>query len=180
MVKRRRFYNVRDLLGHWVKPRSLREKMCPHACCRGKRVHPANFPVILPKQLLRQASDTELADHYGKHAHNGNARRQIEAEMVRRDRRKASASRATDRARARASDRAAAKDALWLRAERATNGNLVNARGRKLGISDRRVLTNARDAERYGTRELVEFLESERKHGGGHRLSRQRTYRGAA
>ena len=45
-------YNVRDLLGHFVKPRAAKGKMCPHACCRNKRVHPGNMPVILPSKLL--------------------------------------------------------------------------------------------------------------------------------
>lgn len=40
--------------------------MCQHACCRGYRVHPANYPVILPNKLLRRASEQDLADHFAK------------------------------------------------------------------------------------------------------------------
>jgi len=39
-------YSVRDLLGHFVRPRSARGKMCPHACCRNKRVHPATYAEV--------------------------------------------------------------------------------------------------------------------------------------
>lgn len=59
-------YKVRDLIGHFVKPRSAGGKMCPHACCRNKRVHPDNMPVILPSKLLRRASDEDLAAHYDR------------------------------------------------------------------------------------------------------------------
>lgn|SRR5215469_7208972 len=85
-------YNVRDLIGHWVKPRSAEGRMCPHACCRNKRVHPANMPVILPNGLLRRASDDDLAAHYRDVAHKDTpqaerARAQILHEMDRRDER---------------------------------------------------------------------------------------------
>ena len=60
-------YNVRDLIGHWVKPRSRAGKMCPHKCCRGYRVHPDNFPVILPRELLRTARERDLIAHYEQH-----------------------------------------------------------------------------------------------------------------
>ena len=56
-------YNIRDLIGHFVKPRSAQGKMCPHACCRNRRVHPANMPVILPSRLLGRASDDEPLGH---------------------------------------------------------------------------------------------------------------------
>jgi hypothetical protein len=65
--------------------------MCPHACCRGYRVHPGNYPVILPNKLLRRASDFDLADHYdqvtrGHTAADRRAELQIIHEMERRDR----------------------------------------------------------------------------------------------
>lgn len=59
-------YNVRDLLGHWVRPRSREAAMCPHPCCRGKRPHPDRFPVLLPKGMARRLTDTELIAHLGK------------------------------------------------------------------------------------------------------------------
>lgn len=178
----RRRYNIRDLLGHWVKPRSERGKMCPHACCRGKRVHPANFPVILPRKLLREASDRELMDHYGKHEGNGNARRQLEAEMNRRDRADARRRGADARKAAATMEREAARHARWEAAERATRGNMLNARGRRAGISERRVLTNRADAEKYGSDELLAFLDSEnrgrRRETAGGAYKRSRTAAG--
>jgi hypothetical protein len=59
-------YNVRDMIGHFVKPRRAEGRMCPHACCRGHRVHPDNYPVILPSRLLRRASDYDLAEHFDR------------------------------------------------------------------------------------------------------------------
>jgi hypothetical protein len=47
------YYNRRDLIGHWIKRTSPVQRMCGHACCRGYRVHPRNYPVILPDRLLR-------------------------------------------------------------------------------------------------------------------------------
>jgi hypothetical protein len=82
------YYNIRDLLGHWVAPKSQQEKMCKHACCRGHRVHPSNMPVILPNRLLRRASDDDLAEHYDRVAGNpreDQAQAQILHEMQRRD-----------------------------------------------------------------------------------------------
>ena len=80
---------MRDLLGHFVKPRSAKGKMCSHACCRNKRVHPGNMPVILPSKLLRRASDADLAAHYdrvqGDSRKDERARAQVLHEMERRD-----------------------------------------------------------------------------------------------
>lgn len=155
------FYNIRDLLGHWVKPRSMREKMCPHACCRGKRVHPANFPVILPRKLLRESTDRELMQHYGRHAGNGNARRQLEAEMERRDRASARRKASSERAFSRQLARTQEADRRWEAAERATRGNMLNERGRRAGVSERRLLTSSRDADRYASDEMRAYLDSE-------------------
>ena len=82
-------YSVRDLLGHFVKPCSMKGKMCPHACCRNKRVHPVNMPVILPSKVLRRASDEDLAAHFdrvqGDSRKDERARAQVLHEMERRD-----------------------------------------------------------------------------------------------
>jgi len=83
-------YSIRDLIGHFVAPRSMRGKMCPHACCRNKRVHPANMPVILPNRLLRRASEADLLAHYervqGSSAEDERARAQVLYEIDRRER----------------------------------------------------------------------------------------------
>jgi hypothetical protein len=151
-------YNVRDLLGHWVKPRSRRGKMCPHACCRNKRVHPANFPVILPSALLRRASDDDLAEQYRRHGGDARARAQVEREMNRRDQRDRRRVAVAGRAAERRTDRQVARHARFLAAERATNGNMVNKKGRARGISDERVLFGPPSvARRYGSDELLAY-----------------------
>ncbi len=59
-------YNRRDLIGHFVRRRQPEQKMCQHACCRGRRVHPANMPVVLPDRLLRRAPERDLIAHYDR------------------------------------------------------------------------------------------------------------------
>lgn len=170
-------YNVRDLLGHWVKPKSAGGKMCPHACCKGKRVHPANFPVILPRELLRKASERDLMKHYQRMGADDpthdRARRQIEAEIDRREqaerRRAASAERAKDRRSIAAADREVAYHARFRQAEDATKGYMVTATGRARGITERQVLTRKDVARRYGSDELLAFLGIDR--GAGRRSS---------
>lgn len=162
-------YNIRDWLGHWVKPRTAGGKPCPHACCRGRRQHPPNFPVILGRDTLRAASDQQLAEHYAKHAGNGNARRQIEAEMNRRDRaderRKAAAGRSAARRMAADSER----HRRLIDAEAATKGYMVTERGRARGITDWQVLTRKDVARRYGSDELLAYLDIDRQAGNRRR-----------
>jgi hypothetical protein len=152
-------YNVRDLLGHFVKPRSREDKMCPHACCKNKRVHPANFPVILPGALLRKASDDELADHWGKHD-DPRVRKQVLGELDRRDRaaelRRARASGAKSRRSDRQYAQAQAVEAAIMSAERDTNGNMLNRRARAAGIDERSLFTGSEErARRYASEELL-------------------------
>ena len=155
-------YNVRDLLGHFVKPRSARQKMCPHACCRNKRVHPDNMPVILPSKLLRRASDDDLMAHYqrvqGDSKKDQRARAQVLHEMDRRD----TAAKAKDnRAHAKYSRRleqADAAEASYVAAENATRGNMVNAKGRARAINARTLITGREaDFRRYASDELAEY-----------------------
>jgi hypothetical protein len=155
-------YNVRDLLGHFVRPKSAKGDMCPHACCRNRRVHPGNMPVVLPRRLLRHASDDDLAKHYdrvqGDSRREERARAQVLHEMDRRDR-EAAASR--NRAHARYSrqlDEADTREASYVAAEAATRGNMVNRKGRSRDINPR-TLIYARDDtfDRYASDELKEF-----------------------
>lgn len=44
----RRYYDRRDLIGHWIRKQQRQQQPCTHARCRGHRVHPDNYPVILP------------------------------------------------------------------------------------------------------------------------------------
>ena len=168
-------YNVRDLLGHWVAPRSREGKMCPHACCRNRRVHPSNMPVILPDRLLRRASDDDLAEHYQRVSPSSPtpqqeaAQAQVIYEMERRDRRERERagrkeahreSVAAGRA-ARSMERESEYERIALEAEAYTRGNLVNAAGRVAGIGDREILAG-REAtfRRYASDEAREFFSS--------------------
>jgi len=151
--------------------------MCPHACCRNKRVHPANMPVILPSRLLRRASDEDLAEHYrrvsrGHTEQDREAEFQVLFEMERRDKlnaeRRARAERraeieqrrrdrwAADRA-SQQSDRAAIAEVSYLLAEEATRGNMLNKRGRALGVDERSLFTGPEARARaYASEELIE------------------------
>jgi hypothetical protein len=157
-------YNIRDLLGHWVKPRSMREKMCPHACCRNKRVHPSNFPVILPNKLLRRATDNELMQHWrtvqGDADKDERARAQILHEMERRDQADIRRQEKRDAYKARVLgkrlERAEAVDFAWLQAEQATKGNMLNRAGKAAWSDERSLFTGPESrARRYASEELL-------------------------
>jgi hypothetical protein len=162
------YYNIRDLIGHWVAPRSAKGKMCPHACCRGYRVHPGNYPVILPNKLLRRASDFDLADHYdqvtrGHTAADRRAELQIIHEMERRDRAAEEARRhheAVLLARAgRRAEREAEYERIKRAAEAATQGYLVNRQGRARGINDHEILTGRQAIfDRYASEEARNYF----------------------
>jgi hypothetical protein len=161
-------YDVRDLLGHFVKPKRAAGEMCPHRCCRGRRPHPDRFPVILPKTLLRDAPEGELWGHLERHGggdRGGKVGEQIVGELTRRERIQANAR----GRRARAKDRRADRDSQfrahleneWIQAERATNGNFTNKAGRAAGIDGRSLFTGPESRVRkYGSRELREYCES--------------------
>src|SRR5262245_40305207 len=123
------------MIGHWVTPASAAGKMCPHACCRNKRVRPANYPVVLPNPLLRRASEQDLAQHCAKASDrdtpaNERARAQLLHEMQRRDdaeaRRHDRALEHKRRVFSRRIERAEEVDRAWDRAEAATRGNMLN------------------------------------------------------
>jgi hypothetical protein len=157
------YYNIRDLLGHWVKPKSAREKMCPHACCRGKRVHPANYPVILPDRLLRRATDHDLADGYDRGSQQRRA--QILAEMERRDqlqiRRHERALEHKRRLYAKRLAHTEEVDRAWLEAEHATKGNMLNKAGKAAGVDERSLFTGPESvARRYASEELLNHWQT--------------------
>jgi len=163
-------YNIRDLIGHFVAPRSARGKMCPHACCRNKRVHPENMPVILPNRLLRRASDADLEAHYrrvsrGHSRKDERAQAQILHEMERRDRRDEERKRRREAvahgAYARRLEREEAVEHAYLTAEQATNGYLVNRKGMARGINPRSLFTGSEErARRYASEELLEHWQT--------------------
>jgi hypothetical protein len=156
-------YNVRDLLGHFVKPRSAQGDMCEHACCRGRRAHPTGTPKILPSKALRHASDENLAARYAsieggsKKAERGRA--QILHEMERRD---TDAKAKDSRAHAKYSrqlEQAEVREAGYVAAENATRGSMVNRKGQSRGVNPR-TLIYGREAEfeRYASDELKEYF----------------------
>ena len=155
-------YNVRDLLGHFVKPKSAKGKMCPHACCRNKRVHPKNMPVILPSKLLRKASDKDLAEHYervsGDSKKEQRARAQVLHEMDRRDAEETARGNRSMAKFSRQLEQADAAEASYVAAENHTRGNMVNAKGRARGVNPRTLITGREaDFRRYASDELAEY-----------------------
>lgn len=152
----RRAQSRRDLIGHWITKRQRTQQMCTHACCRGKRVHPENMPVILPNRLLRRASDDDLAEHfaamYERHDSKAEeAKAQILDEMDRRgmeqhrraERAKEVAQERRLRAFSRRIEHGEEEERIFREAEAYTRGNWVNKAGDANGISDREILTGS-------------------------------------
>lgn len=171
-------YNRRDQIGHWVRREDPQLRPCHHACCRGYRAHPSNWPVIPAKMAYRTATDEQLARHYARVSAIENdkqargAELQIIAEFERRDRRDARRREAeAERARrrqARADAQAAKRfeeeterERIRVDAEAATRGNLVNKRGRALGIHPDEILTGRQAVfDRYASDEAREYFAS--------------------
>jgi hypothetical protein len=157
-------YAVRDLFGHFVSPPSQRGRTCKHACCRGRRPHPENYPVILPAPYLRAASDQDLAMHFTRHADNERVTAQVLHEMQRRDDLAAHRNTVAKRRKERAFDRRMAHAEViewsWTEAEAATNGNMVNRKGLARGVDDRTLFTSDEAyARRYASEELLAWWQ---------------------
>lgn len=158
----------RDLIGHFIEKQQREEQPCTHACCRGYRVHPDNYPTILPNRTLRRASDHDLAEHFDK-VSEGNtpadrrATAQIMHEFERRDevnrrrlthREAVSARRAAQRL-----ERESETERIYLEAEAYTRGNWVNLAGQRAGIFDKEILTGRqRVFDKYASEEAREFF----------------------
>lgn len=156
-------YNRRDLIGHWVKKDQRAGRMCGHACCRGKRVHPENYPVILPDTLLHKATDDDLAAAYNR----GGDRRQAQIlhEMDRRDardkKRAAAAKERTRKAYHKRLERHEEVDRRFVEAEAATNGYMLNRAGKAQDIDEKSLFTGPESrARRYASDELLRHWES--------------------
>lgn len=166
-------YNRRDRIGHWVRKQQPSNRHCTHACCRGYREHPDNWPIIPASRQLRSASDEKLASHYRKVTADESpqaraAELQIINELERRDRaemRRIEKERARE---ARAANRAAQRleieterERIRVDAEAATRGYLVNARGRARGIDPEEILTG-REAvfQRYASDEARDYFRA--------------------
>lgn len=157
-------YDIRDLFGHWVKvpPKANEDGMCPHRCCRGKRKHPDNFPVIMSDSELHQASDDDLMKHYQRADVGDNPRavRRTIGELQRRE----------DMATARQHRRAHKAnrqeeyrqwlEGQWVSAEEATRGSMVNKAGRAKGIDPRSLWTASKATrDRYASDELRAYWD---------------------
>lgn len=171
-------YNRRDQIGHWVNKDQPVYRPCHHACCRGYRAHPSNWPVIPAKLAYRTASDEQLARHYAKVSaveddpKARGAELQIIAEFERRDRREMKRqeraqqreqirqARQTNKA-IRQTETEVERERIRVESEAATRGYLVNAKGRRLGIDPEEILTG-REAvfRRYASDEAREYFAS--------------------
>lgn len=166
------YYNVRDILGHFVKPRSDRGDLCQHRCCKGRRVHPDKFPEILPRRMLRGMTDEELAEHFGRYAGNQKSGAQVLTEVHRRDVAKARRQASKERAYSRKLARYEEVDAAVLAAEHATGGQLVNKAGVRAGVSDRSLFEGSEArAIKYATPELIQYWQSNPRPSAGLRSS---------
>src|SRR5260221_3748653 len=146
--------------------------MCPHACCRNKRVHPENFPVLLPRELLRKAPEQDLIRHYEKVNDNDRAAGQLLGEIDRRDqagKRRTAARKATGtRNRARARERHELVEHEIRQAETATNGYMVNAAGRGRGVTAESLFTGSESrALRYASDDLLRYWENHPRPSAG-------------
>lgn len=162
-------YDIRDLLGHWVKPRRREQQMCPHACCRNRRVHPDNFPVILPRGILHKANERELLNHLNRHGASGpkadQVARQVVGELDRRETSEKAArarrDRAKDRRASRDSEFRAYQESQWIAAEAQTRGVMLNRAGQAAHIDERSLFTGPESRVRkYASRELLDYFES--------------------
>lgn len=163
------YYDRRDLFMHWIRRDQQERRPCTHACCRGMRAHPERYPVTRRNAYLRHASDQELAGYYGRHGDDTPAdqrvRDQILGEMQRRDirqeRREAAEERRRTRYAASRAERRAVIENEYVRAEAATNGYMLNQRGREAGVEPRTLFTGPENrARKYASEELLEYWES--------------------
>lgn len=168
-------YDRRDQFGHWVTKDTAQYQPCHHACCRGYRAHPGNWPLIPQSRALRAATDEQIARHYRKvSAVDSPKARGVElqllAEMERRDRR-AEQAMARERERERRRQAAAAnrairrteleteRERIRVAAEAETRGYLVNAKGRARGIHPDEILTGRTAVfERYASDEARDYF----------------------
>lgn len=162
-------YNVRDQLGHYVKPAGMADHPCPHRCCQGKRVHPKNLPVKLDRSYLRTLSgpelETELDQYINYSSTHEEGMHQIIAELTRREDAEKRAELNKQRAKVRREQRQSEyRDEVyrnWLMAEAETNGNMLNKAGRAADIDERTLFTGPESrVAKYASRELLDFFDA--------------------
>ena len=124
----------------------------------------------MPAHYLRRASDDQLDRHYHKcddapgEVKAERCRAQVLGELNRRDiRDKRRADREEARQRrysARRSLRETEAERIYLAADEATKGNMLNRRGREAGIDERSLLRGPESRVRkYGSEELLNYFE---------------------
>jgi hypothetical protein len=160
----------RDLIGHFIRHRQREQQPCTHACCRGYRVHPDNYPIVPPNRLLRHASDDDLAAHWDRAeqyslADRERARAQVLYELNRRDlakeRREATEERRRARWWSRQAERQEEINRLWMEAEAGTKGNMLNRRGKEAGIDERTLFRGPETrARKYASEELLNWWDT--------------------
>lgn len=162
-------YDVRDQLGHFVKPVQAEDHPCPHRCCQGQRVHPETLPVKLDRRYLRSLSPGELETELGQYSRYADSHEegflQVIAELDRRD----TSARLAEARKARARDRRQHREQeyqdevyrQWLTAEAETNGYMLNKAGQRAGINERSLFTGPESRVRkYASRELLDYFDS--------------------
>jgi hypothetical protein len=163
------YYNRRDQFAHWVRKEQPTGRPCQHACCRGLRAHPEGHPVAKRNRYLRYSSDDELARYWARHPGDSpadeRARDQVLVEMQRRDvgqeRRERTEQRRQERWSNRQRDRAIERERLYVEAEAAIKGYMLNRRGREAGIDPRTLFTGPESrARKYASEELFGHRET--------------------
>jgi hypothetical protein len=164
-------YNRRDQIGHWVRKNQAAHRHCQHACCRGYRTHPDNWPLVPASRQMRRASDEKLMAHYAKVSDDpsGQARyvelqilheleRRDKADEKRREKERAREARASNRA-AQRMEMEAERERIRVEAEAETRGYLVNAKGRARGIDPDEILTGRQAVfNRYASDEARDYF----------------------
>jgi len=177
-------YSIRDLLGHFVKPKARQGDLCPHACCRNRRVHPDRLPVMLKPDMVRRLPEADLIEHYGRVADNPRAAAQALRAIDKRDQaakvKEARARGAGERKAAARMARDSEVEQAFLAAEAATNGNMVNRKGVRAGVSAQSLMTGSEArAMRYAHDDLLAYWERHPRPSAGLRSSNPRVVRRA-
>lgn len=156
-------YDVRDILGHWVKPTTREAGPCPHACCRGRRPHPDKFPLLWPTKELHRASERQLMYHVTEHCSDARCIAQVERELNRRQNAVNRRERARGRRKSRDADYRAYLENEWVKAEEETRGHMLNRAGQRADV-DPRTLWSGSDARRakYASEDLRRYWDEHR------------------
>jgi hypothetical protein len=147
-------WNGRDTRGHYAKLERVADDypdtpVCHHACCKGKRPHPAGLPVMRAKKKPAAKKKRAPAKKPGKFSPGLGPRRPTTP---------------ADAARQLRTDYAGYLHAEYLAAESATNGYMVNRAGKKKGYtgSDFFKVGRRPSLSSYASPELAEYMRGRR------------------